>query len=141
MLTISYLSKQINAALHNHKTTISYEQGNAIQANTEASETNHFKKILIPGKAYRISRFMCIPTDNWQQTLENRTSLGFTRLTKFDAISADGFPDHYFNFVSYNRLPSRVVDPYDTTRKEYPVLTGNINHFPFFCPIYTCQQT
>ncbi|PWA80597.1 replication protein A 70 kDa DNA-binding subunit [Artemisia annua] len=65
-------------------------EGNAIQGNTEAFETNYFKKILIPGKAYRISCFMCAPTDNWQQTLENQTSLGFTKLTKFDAIPADG---------------------------------------------------
>lgn len=80
------------------------------------------------GRAFRISGFMCIPTSNWQQTLENRTSLSFTRFSKFDAIPADGFPDHYFNFVSYNRLPYKVVDPKDNTRKEYPVLTGNSNH-------------
>ena len=92
----------------------------------EASEIKQFSMILIPGKAYRISGFTCIPTDNWQQTLENKTSLSFTRFTKLGEIPADGFPDHYFNFIAYNRLPSRVIDPEDKSRREYPILTGNI---------------
>jgi hypothetical protein len=42
------------------------KQGDAIQANMEASEIKRFTKILIPGKAYRISGFTFIPTSNWQ---------------------------------------------------------------------------
>ena len=103
-----------------------YTQGDAIQANMEASEIRRFTKILIPGKAYRISGFTCVPTDPWQQTLENKTSLSFTRFTKLDEIPADGFPDHYFNFIAYNRLPTRVVDPQDKSRRDYPVLTGSV---------------
>ncbi|PWA86557.1 nucleic acid-binding, OB-fold protein [Artemisia annua] len=92
-------------------------QGDAIQANMEVSEKKQFTTYLIPGRTYRISGFTCAPTSNWQQTLENRTSLSFTRFTKFDAIPPMGFPNHYFRFISYNRLPYRVVDPEDKTRK------------------------
>ncbi|PWA55781.1 DNA helicase Pif1-like protein [Artemisia annua] len=102
------------------------KQGDAIQANTDINDKSHFTNILIPGRTYRISGFGCVPTDNWPQTLENTTSLSFTKLTKFDTIASTGFPNHYFDFVAYNQLPSKVVDPNDTTRKEYPVLTDYI---------------
>lgn len=81
-------------------------QGDAIQANAEANDIDHFKPILIPGQAYRVSDFECVQTDNWQQTLENQTSLSFSKTTKFDQILSENFPLHYFNFVSYNQLPS-----------------------------------
>ncbi|PWA84869.1 nucleic acid-binding, OB-fold protein [Artemisia annua] len=102
------------------------KQGHAIQANMEASEINRFKPILIPGKTYRVYGFTCIPTENWQQTLQNRISLSFTTVTGFDDIEDEGFPKHYFDFLSYNQLPSRVIDPLDKTRKPQPVLTDYI---------------
>ncbi|PWA49428.1 helitron helicase-like domain-containing protein [Artemisia annua] len=116
------------------------KQGDAIQGNMDIRDKSFFTKVFIPGKAYRISNFACYPTDNWQQTLENPTSLSFTRFSNFDAISPEGFPAHYFNFVSYNRLPYKVVDPDDKSRKEYPVLTGSINHFILHTQIYTCKK-
>ncbi|PWA67943.1 nucleic acid-binding, OB-fold protein [Artemisia annua] len=70
----------------------------------EVSEKKQFTTYLILGRTYRISGFTCAPTRNWQQTLENRTSLSFTRFTKFDTIPPTGFPNHYFRFISYNRL-------------------------------------
>ncbi|PWA43697.1 nucleic acid-binding, OB-fold protein [Artemisia annua] len=76
-------------------------QGDAIQANMEVSEKKQFTTYLIPGRTYRISGFTCAPTSNWQQTLDNITSLSFTRFTK-------------------------VVDPDDKTLKVYPVLTDYI---------------
>ncbi|PWA59768.1 DNA helicase [Artemisia annua] len=100
--------------------------GDAIQANVEVTEKKQFNTYLIPGRTYRISGFTCVPTNNWQQTLENKTSLLFTRFTKFDSIPPTGFPKHYFHFISYNRLPYRVVDPEDKARKEYPILTDYI---------------
>ncbi|PWA53276.1 helitron helicase-like domain-containing protein [Artemisia annua] len=78
------------------------KQGDAIQGNMDIRDKSFFTKVFIPGRAYRISNFACYPTDNWQQTLENPTSLSFTRFSNFDAISPEGFPAHYFNFVSYN---------------------------------------
>ena len=110
-------------------------QGDAIQANVELTEKKQFTTYLIPGRTYRISGFTCIPTSNWQQTLENKTSLLFTRFTKYDPIPPTGFPNHYFHFLAYNRLPYRVVDSEDKNRKDYPVLTGTIySYLPF--PIF-----
>ena len=93
----------------------------------QASEINHFKRIVIVGKTYRVSGFTCIPTDNWQQTLQNPVSLSFTKVTDFYIIEDEGFPKHYFDFISYNQLPSRVINPLDRTPKLQPVLTGNID--------------
>ncbi|PWA82240.1 replication protein A 70 kDa DNA-binding subunit [Artemisia annua] len=103
------------------------KQGDAIQANINAEDINHFTNIVIPGKTYRISGFTCIDRDNWQQTLRNPTSLSFTRFfTTFHPIEDVGFPNHYFNFISYNELPYRVVDPRDKPKKPYPILTDYI---------------
>ncbi|PWA65216.1 nucleic acid-binding, OB-fold protein [Artemisia annua] len=98
--------------------------GDAIQANMDADDIHHFKPILIPGQAIRVSDFECTPTDKWQRTLENPTSLSFTRPTKIDAIPAESFPNHYFHFTSNNQLPTKVWDPRDKGIKDYPVLTG-----------------
>ena len=95
----------------------------------DVSEKKQFTTYLIPGRTYRISGFTCTPTINWQQTLENKTSLLFTRFTKFDPIPPTGFPNHYFRFTSYNRLPYKVVDTDDKSQKVYPVLTGKTTHF------------
>ncbi|PWA69687.1 nucleic acid-binding, OB-fold protein [Artemisia annua] len=105
------------------------KQGHAIQANMEASEINRFKPILIPGKTYRVHGFTCVPTENWQQTLQNTISLSFTTATGFDDIEDQGFPKHYFDFLSYNQLPSRVIDKLDKTRKTQPVLTDYIGYY------------
>ncbi|PWA73037.1 hypothetical protein CTI12_AA263350 [Artemisia annua] len=100
--------------------------GDAIQANMDADDIHHFRPILIPGQAFRISDFECTPTDKWQRTLENPTSLSFTRPTRIDAIPAESFPNHYFHFTSYNQLPTKVWDPHDKGIKDYPVLTDYI---------------
>ena len=88
-------------------------------------DIHHFRPILIPGKAFRISNFKCTPSEKWQQTLENTVSLSFTRLTIFHPIPAESFPNHYFHFTSYNQLPKKVWDSRDKGKKDYPVLTGN----------------
>ncbi|PWA91073.1 hypothetical protein CTI12_AA092750 [Artemisia annua] len=103
------------------------KQGGAIQANMKAEEINYFTNIVIPGKTYRITGFTCTDTDNWQQTLANPTSLSFTRFfTTFDPIEDIGFPDHYFEFVSYNELPSRVVDPKESRNSIELTLWGDL---------------
>ena len=93
-----------------------------------ADDIYHFKPILIIGKAVRVSDFQCIPTDKWQRTLENPTSLSFNRLTRIDEIPADCFPKHYFHFTSYNQLPTKVWDRRDKGIKDYPILTGTSGH-------------
>ncbi|PWA69036.1 hypothetical protein CTI12_AA298560 [Artemisia annua] len=102
--------------------------GDAIQANMDADDIHHFKPLLITGKAIRVSDFECTPTDKWQRTLENPTSLSFKKLTRIDEIPADSFPNHYFHFTSYNQLPTKVWDPRDKGIKDYPILTGSSAH-------------
>ena len=90
----------------------------------DADDIHHFKPILIPGQAFQISDFQCTPTEKWQRTLENPTSLSFNKSTKIDTIPAESFPKHYFHFTSYNQLPTKLWDPRDKGKKDYPVLTG-----------------
>nr|GFC64893.1 nucleic acid-binding, OB-fold protein [Tanacetum cinerariifolium] len=68
----------------------------------------YFESLLQEGSAYSITNFICMPTSNYQQTLEIKTTLKFGRMTHFDNIPADSFPKHYFNFVYYNQLDSKV---------------------------------
>ncbi|GJY94111.1 DNA helicase [Tanacetum coccineum] len=52
-------------------------QGNAIQANMGKADIAYFSSLLQDGSAYRISKFTCVPTSNYQQNLENETTLRF----------------------------------------------------------------
>ena len=99
-------------------------QGNAIQANMNVKEIDYFDPKIKVGCTYRISEFMCEPTNPYQQTIDNKTSLKFGKITKFDAITVPGIPYHYFNFVSYNQLQSRIPKEDDTGKIQYPILTG-----------------
>ncbi|GKA01270.1 nucleic acid-binding, OB-fold protein, partial [Tanacetum coccineum] len=49
--------------------------GNAIQANMGIHDIPYFSSHLQDGSAYRIFGFVCIPTSNFQQTLETETTL------------------------------------------------------------------
>nr|GEZ60692.1 nucleic acid-binding, OB-fold protein [Tanacetum cinerariifolium] len=74
-------------------------EANAIQANMGTHDISYFSSILQDGAAYRISNFICIPTSNFQQTLDTETTLRFGKQTQFESIPSDEFPEHYFNFV------------------------------------------
>jgi hypothetical protein len=87
-------------------------------------EIDYFDPKIKVGCVYRISEFMCEPTNPYQQTINNRTSLKFGKITKFDAITAPDIPYHYFSFVSYNQLQSRVPKEDETGKIQYPILTG-----------------
>ncbi|GKE20017.1 nucleic acid-binding, OB-fold protein [Tanacetum coccineum] len=84
------------------------KQGTPIQANMDVKDTEYFDQLLQLKKAYRISGFSCEQTGVWERTLENPTSLIFERFIDLLEISNDGFPEHYFNFASYNELPART---------------------------------
>nr|GEW56415.1 nucleic acid-binding, OB-fold protein [Tanacetum cinerariifolium] len=76
---------------------------------------------------YRISNFVCIQTSNYQQTLDTETTLKFEKCTKFDSISSDGFPKHYFNFASYNQLSNKTYNPDRPTSEKQPTPhSGNV---------------
>ncbi|GJR32462.1 nucleic acid-binding, OB-fold protein [Tanacetum coccineum] len=94
-------------------------EGNAIHANMNLKDIDFFNPKLQMGSAYRISNFICKPTRPYQQTLENKTSLGFGKYTTFNNISATTFPNHYFQFTSYNQLESKIPRPDENSKMQY----------------------
>lgn len=97
--------------------------GHAIQANMNFNDFQYFDNLLHQNPAYKISNFLCEPMKKWQKTLPNNITLRFGRFTKFENMSSDGFPDHYFRFISYNQLFRRL--PKDS------ILTGNIHSLDY----------
>ncbi|GKD45764.1 hypothetical protein Tco_1270409, partial [Tanacetum coccineum] len=55
----------------------SRSEGNAIQENMGIHYIPYFSSLLQDGSAYMISGFMCIPTSNFHQTLETKTTLRY----------------------------------------------------------------
>ncbi|GJV43117.1 nucleic acid-binding, OB-fold protein [Tanacetum coccineum] len=84
------------------------KQGNAIQANMDLKDTDHFDELLQLNNAYRISRFLCRRTKIWDRTLPNETTLVFGRYTSIIPISNTDFPEHHFNFIAYNEVNERA---------------------------------
>ncbi|GKC70236.1 DNA helicase [Tanacetum coccineum] len=82
--------------------------GTPIQANMDIKDASYFDQLLQLHKAYRISSFSCEQTGLWERTLENPTSLIFGRFIDLEEIPADAFPEHDFNFASYNELATRA---------------------------------
>nr|GEV44267.1 DNA helicase [Tanacetum cinerariifolium] len=107
---------------------------NAIQANMGKSDISYFSSVLLEGAAYRISKFMCTTTSNYQQTLDTETTLRFGRYTSFENIPADVFPIHYFNFTSYNQLDTKIQHQDTTTAQRQPTLTGTSATHYYFNP-------
>ena len=56
------------------------------------------------------------------QTLPNRLTLIFGRLTNVQPFSGSVFPPHHFNFAAYNQLGSRADD-------NNAILTGKCNRY------------
>ncbi|GJV80955.1 hypothetical protein Tco_1516825 [Tanacetum coccineum] len=58
------------------------------------------------------TKFCCILMDKqtglWERTLENPTSLIFGKFIDLQEIPSENFPEHYFNFASYNELLARA---------------------------------
>ncbi|GJV50422.1 nucleic acid-binding, OB-fold protein [Tanacetum coccineum] len=98
--------------------------GDAIQANMDINNIEHFNPRLKLGDAYRISRFICETTSSYHQTLQNKTSLRFGKITNFEILTwqEQQFPNHHFKFVSYNQLGSRVPYRGENSKMVYPVL-------------------
>ncbi|GJU76322.1 DNA helicase [Tanacetum coccineum] len=101
-------------------------ENNAIQASMDLRNTEYFNRKLKLNTVYRISDFICENTKPYQQTLQNKISLRFGKITSFEVLlgKESEFPDHHFEFISYNQLPSRV--PYEdeqTSKMVYPILS------------------
>nr|GEV08926.1 helitron helicase-like domain-containing protein [Tanacetum cinerariifolium] len=93
------------------------KQGTPIQANMDAKDTEYFDQLLELYAAYRITCFHCEHTLPWERTLDNPTSLTFRKFISLQQIPNNDFPEHYFNFSSYNDLPAKL-------HIQNPVLTG-----------------
>lgn len=60
------------------------------------------------GTCYKISNFISEDDMNQEKIVPNDIHLELGRATKFEDISDEGFPQHYFNFLSHNELLPRL---------------------------------
>ncbi|GJU24125.1 DNA helicase [Tanacetum coccineum] len=101
-------------------------ENNAVQASMDVRNTEYFNPKLKLNTVYIISNFICENTNPYQQTLQNKISLRFGKITTFEVLlgKESEFPNHHFELISYNQLPSRV--PYEdeqTSKMVYPILS------------------
>ncbi|GKB81813.1 hypothetical protein Tco_0948708, partial [Tanacetum coccineum] len=78
------------------------------QANMNVKDAEYFNQLLPLHRAYKISGFSCEQTGLWERTLDNPTSLIFGKFINLEEIPSHDFPEHYFNFASYNELLARA---------------------------------
>ena len=62
-------------------------------------------------------------TERWQQTLSNKITLLFGKYTQ---ITANGFPEHYFEFAAYNGL-DKIADDKDSGLTAMPPIFRVLN--------------
>ncbi|GJR47867.1 DNA helicase [Tanacetum coccineum] len=64
----------------------------------------------------------------YHQTLENKISLKFGKITSFDILAGkeSEFSEHHFEFIAYNQLASRVRYRDEKSKMIYPILIGCI---------------
>ncbi|GKC77222.1 DNA helicase [Tanacetum coccineum] len=100
-------------------------KNNAILANMDVNNTNYFNPLLQLQMVYGITNFICENTKSYLQTLENKISLKFEKITSFHALpkKQSEFPEHHFEFVAYNQLSSRVPYRDKNSKIVYPMLT------------------
>lgn len=84
------------------------KKGGAIQANIQLWDMKLFETKLDINTCYHIEGYGCKRTEHWQQTVNNNLTLLFGKYTKITQIEDNGFPHHYFSFVSYNEVASRT---------------------------------
>ncbi|GKB66747.1 DNA helicase [Tanacetum coccineum] len=100
----------------------------AIQANMDINNMDYFDPLFRLHTAYRISYFICKKTKPYHQTLENKISLRFGKITKFEVLTykESEFPKHHFECIPYNQLASRIPYRDENSKMIYPILTGCI---------------
>ncbi|PWA86495.1 hypothetical protein CTI12_AA140740 [Artemisia annua] len=101
--------------------------GSAIQANVQLWDMRQFDTALQVGSCYKIERFGCKNSDNWQRTLNNPITLLFGRYTLVTPTENEGFADHYFDFISYNEVAQRA-DTRDYALTDYIGIIRSIGH-------------
>nr|GEV65680.1 hypothetical protein [Tanacetum cinerariifolium] len=96
----------------------------------DVKDTDYFNQLLQLNRAYRISGFSCEQTGPWERTLENPASLIFGRFIDLQDISNVDFPEHYFNFATYNELQPKAD-------VKNAILTDNVGRIQAVSRIYT----
>ncbi|XP_071731916.1 replication protein A 70 kDa DNA-binding subunit B-like isoform X2 [Rutidosis leptorrhynchoides] len=83
---------------------------------------------------YMIANFSCNATARWEKVLPGPTTLSFDRNTTFEHLPQADFPEHYFQFVAYNQLRTRIPNTNVLAdfigcidRLEDPVVMGDVN--------------
>ncbi|GJR23423.1 DNA helicase [Tanacetum coccineum] len=118
-------------------------ENTAVQAIVDLRNLEYFNQKLKLKTAYRISNFICEDTKPYHQTLENKISLKFRKITSFEVLprKESEFPDHHFEFISYNQLPSRV--PYrdeEDLKTIYPMLADYLGRIRSISDIIPFQD-
>nr|GEZ75724.1 hypothetical protein [Tanacetum cinerariifolium] len=101
------------------------EKNNAIQVNMDINNIDYFDPLFKPRVAYRFSDFIYKITKLYQQTLANEISLKFRKIIKFETLTGkeSEFPNHHFEFISYNQLLSSVPYRDKNLKMVHPILT------------------
>ncbi|GJU74539.1 DNA helicase [Tanacetum coccineum] len=88
-----------------HETTGILLHFNRQTANMDINNIEYFNPLLKPVTVYRFSNFICETTKPYHQTLENKVSLKFGKITRFDILTGkeSEFPEHHFEFIAYNQ--------------------------------------
>nr|GEX07660.1 hypothetical protein [Tanacetum cinerariifolium] len=88
--------------------SLRHSNGTTLQANMEIKDAEYFDQLLQLHKAYHFSGFSCEKTDPWERILPTQTSLMFGKFLQLQEIP-DGFPEHYFNFATYNEVAGQAT--------------------------------
>ncbi|XP_076894907.1 uncharacterized protein LOC143547341 [Bidens hawaiensis] len=82
--------------------------GDAIQVVADLRDVEHFNVIITLQSCYRVTNYIC---ENCRYTGKIAPHCAIIRIGKaamFLQIIDDGFPSHYFNFVTYENLRARL---------------------------------
>ena len=72
------------------------------------ADKDYFDKLLEKNGCYKILDYICLHGKQWMMTISHETTLKFGKFTEFEPIPDEGFPAHYFNFISYHQLRPRL---------------------------------
>ncbi|XP_071719881.1 uncharacterized protein [Rutidosis leptorrhynchoides] len=131
--------KWVNYSYHNQAPTgyccmLIEEMNYPMLVNMQYSDKEYFDELMHLNKVYVITNFLTHATTRWEKILPGPTTLSFDRNTNFEDLPFADYPDHYFQFVAYNQLRTRV--PSTTVLADYigcidrledPVVIGDIN--------------
>ncbi|GJV80974.1 nucleic acid-binding, OB-fold protein [Tanacetum coccineum] len=107
------------------------KQNNAIQANMDINNIDYFNPLFKPRTVYKFSNFICEITKPYHQTLENKVSLKFRKITRFNILmrKESEFLEYHCEFIAYNQLASKVRYRDENSKMISSANSGNIVEF------------